>query len=253
MKQLDLSKQNEQTKRTQVPVKSSNVAQECKEQEKREGDKNLVVASNNDSTMRMTGNNELDNALSERVNEDERKMNENVIQDEPMEIAENDDSRKADVSIHEVIVNRTVFSSPETVNRDPSIVDPDPPLQSPISDPRFYVCTSFATSTPKTVLSRRETNVGSSFPGSSISASSSFKSSQSFQFHDYCLSEGEFDITLPSQSTSSDISRTARSKEAEIFRQIEGDGFDEENFFNDLQVPLKLDLVADDDVAMLPM
>lgn len=255
MKQLDLSKQSEQTKRAQIPVKSPNVAQECREQKKREEDKNLVVASNNDLTIR-TNDNILLTKLSEQVNKDERKMNENEMQNEPMEIVEDSNNRKTDLSIHEVIVNRMTLPSP--VNRNLSTVNSSPSPQSPANDPRFYVCTSFATSTPRTILAHCEAkNLGSSFVTSPIAASPSisFKSSQSFQYHDYCLSEGEFDITLPSQSTPSDITAkiTARAKEAAIFRQIEGDAFDEESFFNDTQVPLKLDLIADDDVVMLPM
>lgn len=248
MKQLDLSKQSKQTERAQVPAKSPKVAQDCGEREKREEGKSLRVAPNND-LMIESNNNVL---LTERANKDEQKVDE--AQDEPMEIAEND-SREADVSIHEVIVNRMAFSPPDAANKNLSIVNPGPSLQSPTNDPRFFVCTSFAASTPA-IISHRETNPGSSFAASSItrSPSTSFRSSQSFQYHDYCLSEREFDITLPSQSTPSEDARmTARAKEAKIFRQIEGDGFDEESFFNDTQVSLKLDLTADDDVVMLAM
>lgn len=246
MKQLDLSKQ---TERAQVPAKSPNVAQECGEREKREEKgKDLIVASNNGSMMETN-----DVPLTERANKDERKVNETEVQDEPMEIAEND-SRE---SIHEVIVNRVAFSPSDTVNRDLSIVNPGPSLTSSTIDPRFYVRTSFAASTPQGTISPHcETNLGSSFAASSItiSPSRSFRSSQSFQYHDYCLSEREFDISLPSQSTPSEDARmTARAKEAKIFRQIEGDGFDEEGFFNDTRVSLKLDLTADDDVVMLAM
>lgn len=238
MKQLDLSKQ---TERAQVPAKSPNVVQEHEERQKCVEGKN--PASNNDLT------NVDDALLTARANKDEQKVNESEVQDEPMETVEDDD-RKADVSIHEVIVKRTAFSSPDTANKSTVAGF----SQSSMSDPRFYVCTSFAASTPKTILPRCETNLGSSFAASSISVSPSmsFKSSQSFQYHDYCLSEGEFDITLPSQS--SEMAKiTARAKEAEIFREIEGDGFDERSFF-DTQVPLKLDdLTANDDVMMLSM
>lgn len=238
MKQLDLSKQSEQTERAQVPAKSPSVAQERGERRKREEDKNLV-ASNNDLTNDGV-------SLTARANTDERKVNGNEVQDGPMEIAEDNDRRN--VSIHEVIVNRTADTTDKsTVNMDLS------PL-TPTYDPRFYVRTSFAASTPGSPRCR--TNLGSNFIANmTVSPSISFRSSQSFRYHDYCLSEGEFDITLPSQSTSSEVAKvTARSKEAEIFRQIEGDAFDEKTFFNNAQVPLELDhLTADDDVTMLPM
>lgn len=267
MKELDLGKQSEQTRRAQIPVKSPNkitqvlikysdVAQELSE--RREED-NLVIASINGSAME-TDNDVL---LPERANKDERKANESEVQDEPMEIVENDDrtadscqfakttiGRQVSVSIHELIVNRTALSSPDTADRDPAIANPSSCPQSPMSDPRFYVCTSFA----KTIPPHRETDLGgSSFATSSIAISPSISfnksSQQSFQYHDYCLSEGEFDITLPSQSTPSDVARrNARLKEAEIFRQIEGDAFDENSFFNDTQVPLEMDLTADDDM-----
>lgn len=252
MKQLDLSKQSEQTKIAQVPVKSPNIAQEYRKREKREDDKNLVVSNNN---LTKTNDNVLAK-LSEQANKDERKMNENEVQDEPMEIVE-DINRKADLSIHEVIVNRMILPSP--VNKNLSIVNPSPSPQSPMNDPRFYVRTSFATSTPRTTLARCETNLivrSKSLAASSITASpsKSFKCSQSSQYYDYCLSEEEFNVTQLSLSISSDIAKiTARDKEAAIFRQIEGDAFDEENFFNDAQMALKLDLTIDDDVVMSPM
>ncbi|XP_071555070.1 mutS protein homolog 4 [Temnothorax nylanderi] len=261
MKQLDLSKQSEQTERALIPTKSPNVAQERgkrEEREKREEDKNLV-ASNNGLTIGTKD----DVLLTEQTNKDERKMNEEEVQDEPMEIDKND-TQQADISIHEVIVNRTAFPSQNTANKDTSSsANPSSSPQSPKSDPRFYVCTSFAASTPKTISPHRGTNPGSSFAARSRAASpsTSLRSSQSFQYHDYCLSEGDFTFTplhsIPSQSTPSDVAKmTARAKEAKIFRQIEGDNFDEEAFFNDThhtqQVPFKLNLTTDDDVEMLP-
>ncbi|EGI61704.1 MutS protein-like protein 4 [Acromyrmex echinatior] len=246
MKQLDLSKQ---TKRAaQVQVKSPNVVQECREQEKCEEEKNLVVASNNN----LTRTEDVVSLLLVPMNKDEQKVIENKVQDEPMEIIEND-NRKADESIHDVILNQKALSLPETVNRSPSTANPDFSL---LNDPRFYVCTSFTASTPKITLQFCEANLGSSFTAnSSVAASPSFNASQSIEYHDYCLSEGEFDITLPSQSTPSDIAKmTARSKEAKIFRQIEGGDFNEDSFFNDTQTTLKLNLSMDnDDVMMLPM
>ncbi|XP_018401348.1 PREDICTED: mutS protein homolog 4-like [Cyphomyrmex costatus] len=254
MKQLDLSKQSEKTKRAQpaqVQVKSPKVMQECRDQEKCEEEKGLV-ASNNDLAMTRMKDFVL---LSEPTNKDEQqKVNEDKAQHEPMEIVEND-NQKIVVSIHNVIGNQEALSLPETVNRNTSTVNPGASLPPLSIDPRFYVCTSFATSTPKTTLSVCEANPGSSFTENSsvaISLSTSFKPSQSFQYHDYCLSEKEFDLTIPSQSilsTPTDIAKmSARSKEAKIFRQIECDDFDENSFFNYTQV--KLDLSTDNDVVM---
>lgn len=287
MKELDLGKHNEQTKRMQVPVKSPNVtqvpakssntiqapvtslnvAQERKEGEKREEDKNLTVALYKDLA---TGTNR-DASSSQRANKDERKENESEVQDEPMEI-ENDDrredsrqfakptiERQISVSIHEIIVNRTAVLSPGATNEDPLIVNQSSFSQSAVNDPRFYVCTSFAASSPKATLPQREINLGSSFATSSIVLSQARtlnnSSLRSSQYHDYCLSEGEF--TLPSscsgQSTSSEKARkNARLKEAEIFRQIEGDAFDEKRFFNDVEELLEIVLTDDDDVVMSP-
>lgn len=128
-------------------------------------------------------------------------------------------------------------------------------------DPLFYVCTSFArTSSHKTTVpsSCESPVLESNYDISSVPATQllSFRSSQSFPYHDYCLSEREFEITPPvqtTQSTPSEVARkSARAKEAEIFRQIEGDAFDEKAFFNSTQVPLWINLTNDDDVTMLP-
>ncbi|XP_018317051.1 mutS protein homolog 4 [Mycetomoellerius zeteki] len=252
MKQLDLSKQTKRAQPAQVQIKSPNVVQECREQEKYEEEKNLVVASNNNLTMTRMEDVVL---LPESANKDEQKVNEDKVQDEPMEIVEND-NWKADESIHDVIANQKALPLPETIDRNP-FVNPNSSLQSLTSDPRFYVCTSFAASTPKTTLQLCEANLRSNFTtNSSVMTSPSTSFNSQSQYHDYCLSEGEFDITLPrsSQSTPSDIAKTtARSKEAKIFRQIEGDDFNEESFFNDTQITLKSDFSTDNDVMMLPL
>ncbi|KAL0130729.1 hypothetical protein PUN28_002386 [Cardiocondyla obscurior] len=242
MKQLDLNKQGAQVEKAQVSAKLSNVEEERKEREKREEDKNLVVSND------LTPN---DASLAKQPSINERKANQ--VQDEMMDIVENG-NWKEDESIHETTVDRTVISPPNIVNENLASVNSNLSVQSPIIDPRFFVCTSFATSTPKTMLSRRETLIsGSSRAQPSAPSPISFRTSQSFessvQYHDYCLSEGEFDITLPSQSTPSDIARmAARAKEANIFREIEGDDFDEEAFFNDMQITL--DFTDDDDMMM---
>ncbi|XP_011702971.1 PREDICTED: mutS protein homolog 4-like [Wasmannia auropunctata] len=260
MKQLDLSKQSERTKGTQVPAgKSPNVAPKRNEERERtrEGDENHVVASNHDVPM-VTNDDVL---LSERAAKDhEQKVNE--ARDEPMEteIDESDD-RRTDAPIHEVVqVDRTASSSSKMIVGSPSsIVNLVATPSSLLSDvPPLHVRTSFAmTSTPKTTLSRYKiTSPETSFAAGTTVAASPCNSIQSFQYYDYCLSEGEFDIfTQPSQqSISSEVARmTARSKEARIFRQIEGDGFDEESFFSDaqqVQSLMELDLIADYDVAM---
>ncbi|XP_011877521.1 PREDICTED: mutS protein homolog 4-like isoform X1 [Vollenhovia emeryi] len=246
MKQLDLSKQSEQTERapapakSPAPTKSPNVAQERAEREGREEDEDLVAATSNTST-----NNTV--LLTEPADKVEREVSEERVQDGQMEIAE-DDNRQVfltNVSIHEVIINRMAFSSPDTASGDSAAVDPNP---SPAVDPRFYVRTSFAASTSMTITPpQRGTNPGSSF------AESVKTVGESVQYHDYCLSEGEFDLSLSSRSISSDTARrTARAKEAAIFRQIEGDDFDESNFF-DTQEMLTLELAMDEDVVMSPM
>lgn len=122
-------------------------------------------------------------------------------------------------------------------------------------DPLQYVSASYAiaTNSQRTPIAPR----GESSQESSFAVSLPSLQSSTWQYHDYCLSEKEFDITLPSQSTVSDVARmSARMKEAEIFRKIEGDAFDERAFFNNSQVPMKIDLANhsnddnDDDVVM---
>lgn len=131
-------------------------------------------------------------------------------------------------------------------------------------DPRFYVCTSFArTSSQKTMVTYHsqtfdfESNVEiSSLPASQLqSLRSPCPSPKSFPYYDYCLSELDFDITPPLRLTqTTEVARkTARAKEAEIFRRIEGDDFDENAFFStQTQVSLWIDFANDDDVTMLP-
>lgn len=252
---MDLSKQNKQTERAKEIRKSPNV-REREEREKCEQDKDLAVAPNNSLTMKTND----DVMLADQAIEDKRKVEDkNTVQDEPMEIVEND-TRQADVSIHEVIVYQTALSSSDTAdNENLSTTNlghsqSQSQSQSSRNDPRFYVCTSFTAScTPQTHCG---SNPGSSLAASSIavSTSRSCEFSQLSQYHDYCLSEGEFDITssnMSFQSTPSDIAKmAARSKEAKIFRQIEGDDFDEKNFFDNAQIP---NISADDDVIMLAM
>lgn len=140
---------------------------------------------------------------------------------------------------------------------------------SPVTvDPRFYVCTSFeeATISQKISLAIGESqsqkeimlprgSLRSNVALSSIALSpslTSVKSSiapfpsltsvKSSQYHDYCLSEGEFDVALPSsQSTSSDVTRMKRSEE--ISRRIED---------RDFHVQESL-IPDDDDIVMSPM
>lgn len=139
--------------------------------------------------------------------------------------------------------------------------------ESVIDDPLFYVRATFGTASQNTIIlpgtdSAKQTqseaildqeqNSVNLITGST---SISLTSSQSHEYHDYCLSQKDFDISLPSQSTPSDVARiTARCKEAEIFRQIEGSSFDEKAFFDSIREPLRMDLTPpdDEDVVMLP-
>nr|XP_012233135.1 PREDICTED: mutS protein homolog 4-like [Linepithema humile] len=277
MKQLDLEKQRRQRSSTitQVSAKSAGVAQKCKEKH-REDTRSFVDAAKNDSAME-TSDNTLLFKLPER-NEDHR---ERATENEAMEIAETDNQKlcRTNLLVHEAIVNRTTISSDmNTADGSAAIINSRQfpttdisPLRllnsnaterqsftersichgSVVNDPRFYVCASYASSQKTIILQNTQckANLESNIAANSTAASPSI-SSQFSQYHDYCLSEGEFDITLPSQSTPSDITRiTARSKKVEIFRQIEGDAFDEEDFFTDTEMPLGIDL-TDDEIAM---
>lgn len=130
------------------------------------------------------------------------------------------------------------------------------PCHERISDPRFYVCTSFSTNDiPNTkILPHHKTNLTSNITISSVAGSSptSSKSSQSYPYHDYCLSEKDFDITQSNlnitQSTSSDLAKINTCRiEADIFREIEGDAFDEKAFFNSCQAPLNINFFDKND------
>lgn len=222
--------------------------------------------------------------------ESQRDQRERPVEDESMEIVDAaehaliTDSQKTDSTAYETIINRTISSLPDGIANNVSSIISSPRgcilsqtnftasqlsdinqietssfqqlsryENATVKDPLFYVRTSFATisSQQTTVLPRYETNVGSNLAANSmdLSALLSLKSSRSSQYHDYCLSEGKFEITPPSQST--DVAKiSARTKEAEIFRQIEGDAFDEQAFFNSTQVPLRIDLSKNDDVEM---
>ncbi|KAM0733913.1 MutS protein-like protein 4 [Formica fusca] len=277
LRQLDLGEQRKKqllVEGAQIPVKSTSVTEE---REKREEDKNLA---SNDNPTTVTN----DNAISLiELAERNKSQREYQTEDEPMEIVKTDRNRKIDLSIHGAIVNRATLSSqPETTDEDSRIVNsrfPNPstshpnltktksfieqPIldESPITiDPRFYVCTSFEiTTSQKTTLVVGELkgqteiilphgSLGSNVALNSIVPSPS-TSSRSSQYHDYCLSEGEFDIALPSsQSTLTDITKMKRSKE--ISQRLENDTFDE-NTFLDMQESLIL--TPDDDVVMSPV
>ncbi|KAL6432804.1 hypothetical protein ACFW04_006284 [Cataglyphis niger] len=278
MRQLDLGEQRKKqlAKGAQIPVKSTNVTQE---REKRE-EKNS--ASNDNPT---TASN--DNAMSLiELAEQNKSQREHQAEDEPMEIVETDRNRNVDLSIHGAIINRATFlSQPETTDEDSRIVNsrlPNPSApqlshsnlmktksfieqsisdENPITiDPRFYVCTSFETTTSqKTTLVVGELieqtekilphgSLGSNVAINSIAPSPSV-SSRSSQYHDYCLSEGEFDISLLScQSTLTDVTKVQRSKE--ISQRIGNYTFDESTFLNMRE---SLILTPNDDVVMSPV
>ncbi|XP_072757634.1 mutS protein homolog 4 [Anoplolepis gracilipes] len=274
MKQLDLDKRKKQllTEAVQIPVKSTSIA---REREKHEEEKDF--ASNENPT---TATNAMSLTELARQNKSQRERG---AENEPMENVESDRNRKTNLSIHGADVNRaTLLSQPETTDEDSRIVNspfPSPitsqlshpiftpadsfieqsiPDKSPIPiDPRFYVCTSFETTISQKVASVRESeeqtkrmlprgSLGSNIALNSMTSSAS-TSFRSFQYHDYCLSEGEFDIDLPSsQSILSDVAQVKRSKE--ILQQIENDTFDEKSFSQE-----SLNIIPIDDVVMSPM
>ncbi|XP_050453285.1 mutS protein homolog 4-like [Cataglyphis hispanica] len=278
MRQLDLGEQRKKqlAEGAQIPVISTSVTQE---REKHEEKKNSASNDNPTATN--------DNAMSiiELVEQNESQR-EHQAEDEPMEIVETDRNRNVDLSIHGAIINRATFlSQPETTDEDSRNVNsrlPNPSApqlshsnltktksfieqsisdENPITiDPRFYVCTSFGTTTSqKTTLAVGELtgqteiivphgSLGSNVALNSIAPSPSV-SSRSSQYHDYCLSEGEFDISLLScQSTLTDVTKMQRSKE--ISQRIGNYTFDESTFLN---MPESLNLTPNDDVVMSPM
>lgn len=288
MKQLDLAKQRKSlasakqpAETTRVPVKKpvtdSLATQRAphEEQRKREEIENHGVESSAASKGNPTPADPREHQAAEK---------------EPTKIADKSVSwpisdRNKDSPKREDTVNRATLSFPsdeadrsssivtsrDTVNKSPSnsanlvsvsqlcnpnAIETSSPQQSIdhdsiTDDPLFYVCTSFARTN-----SRKTQTLSHYHDTSSIAASlpSSLRSSQSFLYHDYCLSEREFNISPISQpySTPSEMARmTARAKEAEIFRQIEGNAFDENAFFQGTQMPTRLKLFDDDDVAMI--
>lgn len=270
MKQLDLSEQCKKQllmEEAQIFIKSTSVTREC--------EKENLTSNNNPTTTT--------NAITlTKLAEQNRGQQEHEADDEPMEIVETDRNRKIDLSVHEAVVNRATLSSqPERVDEDSRIVNssllipsasqlsdsnlaktksliaPTIPDESPILfDPRFYVRTSFETISQKTTLlvgepeGRSEIlshgSLRSNVALNSIALSSS-ASSRSSQYYNYCLSEGEFDITLPSsQTTSSDIMTMKQSKE---ISRIETDTSLEKAF---LHMQESLSLTPDDDIMMSP-
>lgn len=280
MRQLDLGEQRKKqlAEGAQIPVKSTSVTQE---REKREEEKNS--ASNDNPT---TATNDIAMSLIELAEQNKSQRREHQAEDEPMEIVETDRNRNVDLSIHGAIINRATFlSQPETTDEDSRIVNsrlPNPSApqlshsnltksksfieqsisdENPITiDPRFYVCTSFGiTTSQRTTLVvgelTRQTEImlphgslGSNVALNSIAPSPSVSSGSS-QYHDYCLSEGEFDISLLScQSTLTDVTKMQRSKE--ISQRIGNYTFDESTFLNMRE---SLILTPNDDVVMSPV
>ncbi|XP_025269482.1 mutS protein homolog 4-like [Camponotus floridanus] len=272
--QLDLVEQHKKqllTEGAQILVKPTSVTRECEKREK-------TFASNDNPT---TSTNAM--SLTELA-ERNRGQRGQEIYNEPMKIVETDRNRKTDLSIHGAVVNRATLSSqPKRIDKDSRIVnspllipsssqlsdsnftktkslEPPIPDESPIPiDPRFYVCTSFeATISQKTTLVVEEPegqteimlphgSLRSSVALNSIAPSLS-ASSRSSQYYDYCLSEGEFDVSLLSSETnSSNIMKMKRSKETS---RIETDSsFDRRAF---LLVQESLSLTPDDDIVMSP-
>lgn len=270
MKQLDLRHRRRvaaTTRReTQVSAKSTRVTRHRKEEEQNEKEEEEKEKKNNKTPVAFTKNTLTERARSvspntlsgRKKNEDERGA-----ENEPMEIEV--DNGRQDLSMRDTVVNRAAFlhataAYPSTTDRSASQLTAglevtDVFVEHAISnpndsenDPRFYVCTTFAsnsqeTTTPCSVRSVVRANSRVASPSLSL-----LNSSQ--PFYDYCLSGSEF--SPPSiESNSSEVARmTARSKEAAIFRQIEGDAFDEEAFLASSQVSLGMNLIMDN--AMSP-
>lgn len=253
---------------TQVSAKSTRVTRHRKEEEQNEEEEKEEKANNKTTPVAFT------NTLTERArsvspntlsgrkkNEDERGA-----ENEPMEIEV--DNGQRDLSMRDTIVNRAAFlpataAYPSTMDRSASqltvglevtdvfVEHATSNPSDPENDPRFYVCATFAsnsqeTTTPcsvRSVVRANSTRVAS--PSLSL-----LNSSQ--PFYDYCLSGSEFSPPSRSiESNSSEVARmTARSKEAAIFRQIEGDAFDEEAFLASSQVSLGMNVIMDN--AMSP-
>jgi len=272
MSQLDLGEQRKKqllTEGAQILVRPTSVT---REREKRE--KTLALNDNPTTTTNAM-------SLTELAERNRGQRGHEV--DEPMKIVETDRNRKTDLSIHGAVVNRaTLLSQPKRIDKDSRIVnlplipsssqlsdsnltktkslEPPIPDESPIPiDPRFYVCTSFeATISQKTTLVVEEPegqteiilphgSLRSNVALNSIAPSSS-ASSRSSQYYDYCLSEGEFDVALPSSETnSSNIAKMKRFKETS---RIETDSSLNERAF--LHVQESLSLTPDDDIMMSP-
>lgn len=259
MRQLDPDKRRLGAKGGARTPASTNVTREeasrGKPEEERSSNVRPTTTTINDNVM----------SLVELV---ERSSGQRV--DEPMEIVEGATDRNRNLSIHGAFLNRSrlVSSQPKTTDstivRSQSSISASHSLSQPcltkaqsfveqlipdqnspgIIDPRFYVCASFSQKTSTAIESEGQTetilprdNLGSNVALNPIAPSSS-TSVNSSQYHDYCLSEGEFDVTS-SQSTPSTIARIMRKT------------FDENTIF-DLQESLIL-TPNDDDVVMSPI
>lgn len=275
MTKLDPSKQQREQRLTkegaQILVKSTGVTREGASREKREEERSFA-----DPTMAIN-----DNAMSltELAKRNEGRREDEPM--EIAEITDRNRNADSSIH-GAIVNRATFSSQPRTIEEEISrmvnSLSPNPSASrlsqpcltkakslveqlisdesSPVTvDPRFYVCTSFeeATISQKISLAIRESqsqteimlprgSLRSNVVLSSIALSPSLTSVKSSQYHDYCLSEGEFDVALPSsQSTSSDVTRMKRSEE--ISRRIE----DRDFHVQESPIP------DDDDVVMSPM
>jgi len=288
MKQLDLDKRP--AKKAQVSAKFTSATLKQSKERKCEKNGNVDAAKTAPKTSTIETNNVLSTESSKQTNKNDPVPQEM----ESMQIVDavtHSSVQKTDV--YDIITKSfSSLHANVAIDEETSIVSPSHSLQfsmtnfsslgsfdsnitqmksftdsicHEVDDPRFYVRASFAATSQKAIALPETDNtkqtqceaMGSNLTTNStadFSTAISCASSQSHGYYDYCLSQKEFDITLPSQSTPSDIARiSARAKEAKIFRQIEGSSFDEKDFFGSIQMPSPMNLTPpnDEDVAML--
>jgi len=280
MKQLDLDKRP--AKRAQVPAKFTSAAQRHSKARECEKGGNLDAAP---ETSTIETNNVLLTESSKQTNKNDPAPQEMEV--DSMQIVDavmHSSFQRTD--IYDTITRSFASLDANVANEEASIISSSHSLQfsmtnftslgsfnsnvtrmksftesicHEIEDPLLHVRASFAASSqketalPETINMKQtqcEATLRSNLTTNSIASSSAISctSSQSHGYYDYCLSQKEFDITLPSQSTPSDIARiTARAKEAKIFRQIEGSSFDEKAFFDSIQMPSAMSLTPPND------
>jgi len=292
MKQLDLDKRP--AKRAQVPVKFTNATEKQSRVREYEKDGNLdaapkisTIETNNVLLTESSKQTNKNDPVPQEMEIDSMRIVDAIMHSSIQKTNIHDAVTKSFSSLDANIANEgtsiigsshslqfsmTNFTSLGSFNSNITQMksfEVDELMCQEIEDPLLYVRASFdqsATNQKEIVLSETvntkqiqcEATLKTNLTTNSMASSSAISctSSQSHGYYDYCLSQKEFDITLPSQSTPSDVARlTARAKEAKIFRQIEGSSFDEKDFFDSIQMPSAMNLTPpnDEDVVMSSM